>query len=166
MTTKTRPPEFDARVMAYRPGLFSLAGKLGLKGEERHDLVTDTIIEALERWQNYREDGGFWNWLYWTMRGKHTNARDKRQLPMTDKSIEDVSHLVRAEPSQERYLELSQTLAKLSAGRKGHVLLRRAMGDTLQEISNDIGVNRERVRQIEEEERAVLLKRVKHRRAA
>lgn len=151
-----RPAEFDARVMAYVPGLRNLANKLGLRGEAAEDLVTDTIIEALERWQNYREGGGFWNWLYWTMRGKHTNARDKRQLPMTDKSLEDVDYLLGSRATQEGYAELSKVLSNMT-GRKGAVPLRRAMGETLQEIGETIGVGRERVRQIEEGERARLL---------
>lgn len=154
-TPAARPPEFDARVMQYLPGLRRLASKLGAKGEERDNLITDTIIEALDRWENYREDGGFWNWLYWTMRGKLTNSRDKKRLSISDRPLEDYAHLMSTAPAQEHHVELTQTLARMTA-RRGNVLVRRAMGDTLQEIGSDIGVGREAVRQLEERERAML----------
>lgn len=153
--TVTRPKEFDDRVMQYLPGLRGLANKLGLRGEEADDLVTETVIEVLERWQNYREGGGFWNWLYWTMRGRHTNARDKKKLPMSQRPIDDYEYSLSTLPSQEGYAELSCTLSRLT-GRNGSVLVHRAMGDTLDEVGAIIGVNRERVRQIEMAEREKL----------
>lgn len=152
-----RPPEFDARVMAYRPGLFNLAGKLGARGEERVDLVTDTIIEALEKWQNFREDGGFYNWLYWTMRGRLTNQRKRKTLNVCEMTEEVVEINSCIDPPQYDYMALSDTIRCLPRGRNGSVLLRRAMGETLQVIGDDLGIGKERVRQIEQNSRASVM---------
>lgn len=150
MTNNDRPADFDARVMAYLPGLRKLAGKM-VPRQYRDDLVTDTIMFALERWQNFREDGGMWNWLAWNMRGIVTNsakkaATEKKHVRFVP--IEKHMNLsVRA--TQEGYAELSDALRHISAHRHGSVLLRRAMGDGLKEIAVDRGTSVEWVRQME-----------------
>lgn len=150
MTNTNRPAEFDARVMAYLPGLRKLASKM-VPRQYRDDLVTDTIMFALERWQNFREDGGMWNWLAWNMRGIVTNgakkaANDKKRVVFVP--IED--HMNLAVPAaQDGYAELSDALRHISAHRHGSVLLRRAMGDGLKEIAVDRGTSVEWIRQME-----------------
>jgi len=153
----TRPPSFDAKIMAYRPGLINLAYKFGYRGDERDDLVTDTIIYCLEHWQSYREDGGLWMWLFWKMRGIVSAQKRVGRIKIFD--LEDYTQIARTPPNQEDYADLSTVLAQLS-GRSGDVLLRRSIGCQLEEIGKDIGVSRERVRQIEEAARAKLMGRV------
>ena len=80
-------------------------------------------------------------------------AQSQRRKPVPPKGE------TTTQPRQEDYAELSHTLARLT-GRSGEVLTRRAMGETLEEIGNDLGVTRERVRQIENAARAKLLKQV------
>lgn len=150
MTNTNRPVDFDARVMAYLPGLRRLAAKY-VPRPYRDDLVTDTIMFALERWQNFREDGGMWNWLTWSMRGIATNAakkaaNDKKRVVFVP--IED--HMNLSVPAaQDGYAELSDALRHISTHRHGSVLLRRAMGDGLKEIAVDRGTSVEWVRQME-----------------
>jgi RNA polymerase sigma factor (sigma-70 family) len=156
-----RPAEFDARVMRYWPGLWNLAGELGARGEERQDLVTETVMEALKKWENYREGGGFYKWLYWMMRGIWSNSqRSKMRSPMTDLPVEEYEQRLVTQPTQEHYVELSQALSRMTAGRRGNVLVRRAMGESLREIGADIGVGPEGVRQLELRERKMLQARV------
>lgn len=151
----TRPPSFDARVMAYLPGLKNLAYKLERDPEIRGDLVTDTLIEALDKWQNFRGDGGMWNWLYWMMRGKLTNQRNKKKAHLVEEGYRYEN--ATTAPRQHDYSELSSVLGQLT-DRAGGVLIRRAMGETLAEIGKDIGVGVERTRQLEEKARARLVK--------
>lgn len=149
-----RPASFDAKLMQYRPGLLKLAGKFTKTREERNDLVTDTIIYCLRNWQSFREDGGFWNWLYWSMRGVVGNKKEgvKARITLVQDSDGVFAATRGIAPSQLDYVELCQTLRKMNT-RAGGVVMRRAMGDTLPEIGSDIGVTAERVRQIEEKER-------------
>jgi RNA polymerase sigma factor (sigma-70 family) len=155
-----RPPAFDAKLMKYRPGLLKLAGKFTTTSEERHDLVTDTIIYCLRNWQSFREDGGFWNWLYWSMRGVVGNKKEgvKARVALVQDSDGVLAGRRGVAPSQIEYVELCQTLRKMNT-RAGGVVMRRAMGDTLPEIGAAIGVTPQRVCQIENEERGRLLKR-------
>lgn len=157
-----RPTEFDARVMAYLPGLRALAAKKVPK-EYREDLVTDTIIYALAHWTNFREDGGMWNWLEWQTRGIIKNAASKavaRKRHAVFVPIED--HMQFSTPANQLdYADLSKALDGMT-GRGGRIVVRRAMGDTLREIGNVMGLTNERVRQIEARE----MKRLKLVRAA
>lgn len=152
-----RPAAFDARVLAYAPGLRSLAYKLGHRGEAAEDLVTDTIIDALHRWRSYREDGGLWRWLELMMLPR---SREARRRVAKEKEVRvdigDGAELVMGVgPTQECSADLSSAVVKLS-GRRGRVLLRRAMGEDLQEIGKELGISCERVRQIEEAARTAL----------
>lgn len=153
-----RPAAFDARIAAYLPGLRKLARRYTKTHEQANDLVTDTVIYALEKWQNFRprtgadrKSDGFWAWLVWQMRGVVQNASVKtanRRRVATFVALDDAPAL-RVAPNQHDYAELSQTIARLSGTRSGGVLLRRAMGDKLGDVANDLGVSRERVRQLE-----------------
>lgn len=157
-----RPPEFDARVMAYLPGLRSMAAKR-VPREYRQDLVTDTIMHALTHWKSFREDGGMWNWLEWCMRGIIKNAATKaavRKRLATFVPIEDHMHLS-TPANQLAYADLSKALDGMT-GRGGKIVVRRAMGDSLGEIGNAMGLTAERVRQLEARE----MKRLKCVRAA
>ncbi len=149
----TRPSSFDAALLKYQPGLARLASRL--RPEDPESLLQDLNVFALSRHTNFRGDptqpkSGFWNWLQLNMRSM---AQSQRRCPVPPKGE------TTTQPIQEDYTELSRTLARLT-GRSGEVLTRRAMGETLEEVSNDLGVSRERVRQIESEARAKLLKQV------
>ena len=162
-----RPPEFDARVMAYMPGLRKLAAR-HVRNERREDLVVDTIMHALEKWRTFREDGAMWSWLAWTMRGIAANQakmamRSARRATVF--SIDDYPNLATGS-TQQMQAELSETLTALAGMKGGNVLVRRAMGDGLAEIGADMGITRERVRQIEVEARKRFVKVIRRRKVA
>lgn len=152
----SRPAEFDARVMAYLPGLKKLALKYVPK-KYADDLVTDTIIYALGKWRNYREDGGgFWNWLAWGMRGivknQATTARAQRHgagmvVPLAD-------HDAAVDARQDDALHARDVLKRMSRTREGRIMIRRGLGDQLDEIGKRRGIGKERVRQLEMRGRA------------
>lgn len=160
MSTTERPADFDAAVMAYRPGLLNLARRYK---SVRHyeDLVTDTIICALENWQSYRPDGGMWKWLSWLMRGVVSNqataaARQKRTaeiVPIDRLTIDKLT--IATPPNQEHHADLTRVVGKLE-GRDGDVLLRRALGEPLIEICRSHGISSERGRQLEARARSKL----------
>lgn len=156
-TKPGRPQAFDDRVVSYMPGLRALASRLGFRGEESDDLVTDTMMTALHRWGSFREDGGFWNWLSFTMRACAQERRKAARRTLTIVHDGDGRHAARIamDAPQLCQIEAGETVRALK-GRDGGALVRLAMGDTLEEISGTLGVSRERVRQICERERARL----------
>ena len=153
LTKNARPKEFDARIMAYVPGMRAKAAKYRKTREGRDDLVTDTIAYCLDHWQNFRADGGLHNWIMWQMRGvvKNNGAYDRVRKGVF---VDSEFHIDTAStpPTQHQSAELSAALSHMT-GRDGGVLLRRAMGDGLEEIGADLGISRERVRQLEERAR-------------
>lgn len=140
-----RPPEFDALIEQYTPGLKRLAGKLAPgQGDE---LYVDTVILLLHRWRSFRVDGGFWNWASLTMRGlaRENRNRAKRQLSFAPL---EAAYSIGTPPVQQSRVELNETVAKLRRVRGGADVLRYAMGDTFADIGKRRGVSIERARQI------------------
>lgn len=158
--TATRPPEFDARLMAYYSHLKRKAYKLTNNKSEQEELLQETVAYILSHWTSFRPDGGFYNWIILCMRHVAQNKRRRdevrsRYAPTTNDERAMLSHPV--EPSQLACVELSSTLADMDS-RHGGALLRRAMGYTLDEIGDSLGVGRERARQITEKERSRLVR--------
>ncbi|RWO20693.1 MAG: sigma-70 family RNA polymerase sigma factor [Mesorhizobium sp.] len=154
-----RPKEFDARVMAYLPGLTNRAKRYRHRSEDQADLVTDTIIYALGSWETFREDGSLWGWLCFCMRGVVSNQARKAATRKGLRFVEltgaaDAVHSTK--PSQHHHVELAETLALMPRIRGGDVALRRAMGDTLREIGAPKGIGTTRVDQIVNKARAQL----------
>lgn len=152
-----RPAEFDARLMAYLPALRVLARRLSPDPEV---LVNDTVVWALSRWQNFRGDlaqtnSGFYNWLQINMRSIAQGQRKRRTLS----TVPLAQHDAPVPAAQEAAVDLGAVTMRLG-GRPGAVLARRAAGGTLGEVATDMGICKERVRQIEGEERAKLKRAV------
>ena len=150
-----RPPSFDAALIAYMPGMRRLASKLGYRGAESDDLVTDTIAYCLERWTNFHgQTDKMWNWIYWQMRGIDKNSRSRKRLQMVP---EGRAYEIAETSANQADVAHACHVVSLLAGRAGDMTMRLAMGDTLEEIAKQHGVSRERVRQIVEKERGRLL---------
>lgn len=151
-----RPAAFDAAVMAYMPGLQKLARRYTKTQEQRDDLVSDTVIYALDKWRNFRpiDDGmaGMWMWLSWQMRAVVSNARSaavNRRKHMTFVSMDDVVTMPSTPAGQEDSADLSVILGQINGLKHGDVLMRRAMGDKLGDIAKERGLSVERIRQFE-----------------
>lgn len=146
-----RPPAFDDALLAYRPGMRRLASKLGYRGTEANDLVTDTIAYCLEHWTNFRgATDKMWNWIYWQMRGIVKNSRSKKRLEMVP---EGRAYEIAETSANQADVAHTGQVVRLLAGRSGAMTMRLAMGDTLEEIARQHGLSRERVRQLVEKER-------------
>lgn len=162
----TRPASFDAKVMSYVPGLRKLAARYATR-EYRNDLVTDTVIYALEKWENFRgghesDKGGMWNWLAWCMRGIVKNGATKaatRKKHVLFVPLEDHMQVV-TPPNQFEHAYLGQISDRLQSSSTGSALYRRALGDTLEEIGKKHGMCRESARLLVNEGRADLMRRV------
>lgn len=161
-----RPKEFDAKVMAYLPGLTKLARKLTNNTAEREDLVQDTMAFAFDRWQNFREDGGLWNWLQMNMRAILQMQRAKqatlsRRLPIKDDPEGRAVAKLSTAPRQEDITYANQVVRRLSRSRDGRMLVRLGKGEMLREVAEKRGIGTERVRQLTARARERLVKTTK-----
>lgn len=152
-----RPACFDSQLLAYLPALRALARRLSGDPEA---LVNDTVVWALSCHANFRGDpsalnSGFYNWLQINMRSIAQAQRRRRSI----NTVTLAQHDAPTPANQEAAVDLGTVTMRLG-GRPGAVLARRAVGCGLREIANDMGVTRERVRQIEGEERAKLKRAV------
>lgn len=151
----TRPAAFDKALMAYMPHIRSLARRYIPSGK-RTDVIQDVLTYCLEHWENYRGESyetgsGFANWVTWQFRGvvSNYNYRQRREIPTTyGNGADKAFRAAAANDNQERALMARDILGR-AEGRAGAVILRRGMGCGLAEIGQDIGISRERVRQIE-----------------
>lgn len=152
----TRPATYDAAVLEYMPGLRNLAFKLGWRDDDKDELVADTIVDALNRWKTYKEEYGLWSFLQFAMRSLSRVRRSRaRQAVSVIEFREEYSAAVA--PTQQDYVELSETLRRLSGTRDSEALMRVAMGDELGEVADELGVSRQRVFQLCQRERARLV---------
>jgi len=131
-----RPAEFDAKVMAFYPGLLNHAWKLTRDRERQIDLASDTVAMALHRWQSYDEKYAIWTWLKLTM---HEIRRDRaksltRQVKTVVPSSDDDSYLPSTQGNQFDSAYLSGVLRAIAKIPNGGHIIRRAMGDTFREI--------------------------------
>lgn len=166
MTETSRPAEFDARVMAYLPGLSKLARRLTNSATEREDLVQETMAFAFDRWQNFREDGGLWNWLQMNMRAILQMQRSKqatlaRRLPIKDDPEGRLIGQLGTAARQEDIAYANQVVRRLSYTRDGRMLVRLGKGEKLREIGERRGIGSERVRQLTERARERLVRTTK-----
>lgn len=140
-----RPPEFDAKVMAHVKALGKLAWMKTRNRDAANDLVSDTVILALHRWQNYNPKWAMWTWLKLLMRGK---ARDnwiagKSRIEMIGTSTEYFN--AATPPNQEARVALNEALATLDTIKNGDLVLGRAMGDVSAETARTRGVSRQHI---------------------
>jgi len=140
-----RPAEFDAKVMAHVKALGKTAWLKTRNREAADDLVSDTVILALHRWQNYNPKWAMWTWLCLLMKGK---ARDnwiarKSRIEMIGTSSEYFA--AAALPNQESRVALNEALAVLDTIKNGDLVLGRAMGDVSAETARKRGVSRQHI---------------------
>lgn len=172
MTTVDRPASFDAAVIQWLPFLRKMAYRLERNRQDREDLVNETVATALKRWENYNASFALPGWLAFQMRSVVNDARRRKRVATVsystarEREFDDDGnggsmrtlldrHVV--PPSQDDIVCARQVVDALS-GRDGDVVLRHAMGDTLEEIGQQYGITRERVRQIETRGRAAVMR--------
>lgn len=144
-----RPASFDRQLTEHMSFLRYLA-------KDREDVVQDIALAAMQKWQHYSGEYKFSTWLGLVARAVADDARVKRA---TKKRTAVAMVAPSATPAtQHTYAELSAVLRRLSGTRDSDVLIRHAMGDDLAEIGADLGISRERARQLCERERLRLVK--------
>ena len=155
-----RPAEFDRQLAAAYPRLLARANRFS---SDPGTLAGQAVVVALHRWRSFRMTpgnpyAGFYTWLCWCMKGSAADYKGmmKRRITMVSSDAVDCPEEIAVDGGQEASTDLSTVLDALSS-RERDILLRRAMGESLLEISDDWGVSKERIRQIEFEARTKAL---------
>ena len=150
MHTESRPAEFDARVIAHLPLIKKLARRYLPTSD---DFDSDITAYALEHWYAYNPQFHFSTWLTFKARELAATKRAKGKLDIVYPTKTEVS----TPPRQAAYTLLGQVFDIAQRTLSGRVLLRRAKGDTLDEIARDLGCSNQAVSQREHTARRQIL---------
>jgi RNA polymerase sigma-70 factor, ECF subfamily len=80
---------FEAEALAHLDALYSFALKLSRSRDEAEDLVSDTILRALERWEQYRLGTNIRAWLFTILYHVFVSRKrriDAREVQATDET--------------------------------------------------------------------------------
>lgn len=175
-----RPPEFDAALVAYLPGLRKRANFVTKTNAEAEELLQETVADMLGSWHLCRmETFKMWAQLkMWQVQFDLRQKAGRMKRRAATVSIDDAAGTSKREtgrasvvpercriyPSQEHAVELAQVIDRLSRIPNGDIVLRRATGELLKDIGAENGTSRENIRQ--KEERALRTLRLRTGRAA
>ena len=85
--TRDRRAKFEAEVLSQLDALFSFALKLSHSRDEAEDLVSETVLRALERWEQYRLGTNARAWLFTILYHVFVSRRRRvtaRELPLPE----------------------------------------------------------------------------------
>lgn len=157
--TSISPAAYNAMLVEHRPLVRKMAhfycAKHPANGDPE-DFAQDLCEMALVRATNYRTNYLFATWIrYLSKAVAYTRKQKAAAKSRSGRSVE-VPETLATPASQHDYAELSQVLRHV-AGRGGEALVRVAMGDRLEDVGADMGISKERVRQITNVERRRLV---------
>ena len=84
---RERRAKFEAEVLSQLDALFSFALKLSHARDEAEDLVSETVLRALERWEQYRLGTNARAWLFTILYHVFVSRRRRvtsRELPLPE----------------------------------------------------------------------------------
>lgn len=162
----TRPQWYDDKLIAYMPFARKCARKLA-GSDDIEEVMQDAYADALNRWAMYDQAYSFGTFISQLVRNSVQNRkayRMKKKRSGGSLSLDDrqdagmKKNWLSVAATQDDHAELSCVLRHLSGTRDSEALMRRAMGEDFVEIGADMGICRERARQLVERERAKLRK--------
>jgi DNA-directed RNA polymerase specialized sigma24 family protein len=159
-TIAPRSAEFDKQLLAYMPGLYRNAVRMTRRTSSAKVLLDATVEAMLKRHQSCRMET-FYTWAILVMRNvastlKEERGRLKRQGISVD--MEEAGELPECD-RQSSFVEVADVVRFLRGRKGGDILVRRAMGEGIDEIASDIGMSRSGVHAAEQRERAAVLAR-------
>jgi RNA polymerase sigma factor (sigma-70 family) len=153
-TTVTRPQWYDDKVLAHRPVIAWMAKKL-VPTADIDEFIQDVYVLAFYRYSNFNPEYAFTTWLGMLSRNVATERRRARLTKMRTGRLVDMEQMtgvdnmtLSAPATQDIAADLAIVLEALPKDRDGEVWLRRAQGEELAEIGRDMGIGRERARQL------------------
>jgi RNA polymerase sigma-70 factor (ECF subfamily) len=89
MDAAERRARFEREALAHLDGLYAFALKLARVRHDAEDLVSDTILRAYDRWEQYQLDTNIRAWLFTILYHLFVNRRrrvDSREVPLEDEN--------------------------------------------------------------------------------
>lgn len=145
-----RRARFDAEAMAQLDALYSFALKLTRAKEDAEDLVSDTLLRAFQRWEQYRLGTNIRAWLFtilyhaFVSRKRRVDAREVQ--PLEDEDGREVFEPVgEADPEGAFYdsfldEEIVNAIQRLPDEYRSAVVMSDLHGLKYAEIANVLGV--------------------------
>lgn len=154
-----RPDGFDAALERQMPVLRRYALRLTRDEDRAEDLNQDALANILQRANKCRMET-FKTWANLTLFGTFTKGAKLRRAQKRTADVVSMTAFDELpngmQATQHESAELAEVVGKLE-GREGVMVMRAAMGETLEEIGRDYGIGKERVRQLIERERKRLV---------
>lgn len=166
MTTTTRPPGFDAALVAYLPTLRRQANFVAKSKHGGEEILQEAVAIMLHRAESCRMET-FKTWALLRLREAGSNmwrAGKRKMRTGRHVAIEDTPLSVPA--SQHDAVDLADALDRLGRIHNGDIVIKQAMGSSFEEMGAESGTSRENIRQKCEKARATLNKRLGRRAAA
>lgn len=162
-----RPDWFDKLLVEYMPFARKCANQMR-GGDDAEEILQDFYVDACNRWAAYDRQYRFGTFVFQVVRNVVQNRKTYRTRKMRaggalslDMSQDSgMDNWLKTPATQHDHAELACVLRSMSGTRDSEALIRRAMGEELEEIGTDMGISRERVRQLAERERERLRKAV------
>ncbi len=88
-TVRERRKRFEAEVLEHLDAMYSFALKLSRSRDEAQDLVSETMLRALERWEQYQLGTNARAWLFTILYRIFVSRKrriDARELPLAEES--------------------------------------------------------------------------------
>jgi RNA polymerase sigma-70 factor, ECF subfamily len=88
-TTRDARTRFEGEVMVHLDAMYSFALKLSRSRDDAEDLVSDTVLRAFERWQQYRLGTNIRAWLFTILYHVFVSRKrriDAREVQATDEN--------------------------------------------------------------------------------
>jgi RNA polymerase sigma-70 factor, ECF subfamily len=85
MESTERRARFEREMLAHLDGLYAFALRLARRRHDAEDLVSDTVLRALERWEQYQLDTNIRGWLFTILYHLFVNRSRKigsREIPL------------------------------------------------------------------------------------
>lgn len=88
-TARERRKRFESEVLEHLDAMYSFALKLSRSRDEAQDLVSETVLRALERWEQYQLGTNARAWLFTILYRIFVSRKrriDARELPLAEES--------------------------------------------------------------------------------
>ena len=147
-TMSGRRAQFEREALVHLDALYSFALKLARQRDDAEDLVSDTILRAFDRWEQYRLGTNIRAWLFTILYHVFVSRKrrvDRREVPSDGENWPTVEAIGEADPEGRFYDsflddEIVRAIAALPDEYRSAVVLSDLQGLRYAEVAEALGV--------------------------